>query len=126
METEREEPETWVLHEGDPHTGTEAGDCEHDSRQHLGGDAGGNVYYRCHECNAVLIQEGSVSWREDREAQQEALQEREQGDNPLRGLLESEEGGIFDRGTSNERRSERPQSGVTVRVRRMIQRIRGR
>lgn len=126
MDPEREEPESWILQEGDPQAGTEASGCGHGNRQHLGGDAGGNVYFRCQECGAVLIQEGSVSWKEHREEQQEALQEREQGDNPLRGLLESEEGGIFDRGGPDRIRSERPEGSLTVRVRRVIQRIRGR
>lgn len=126
MESDRGQTEPWVLRVSDDTTEATSGECSHDSRRHLGGDAGGNVYFRCEECESVLIQEGTVSWQEHRETREEALAEREQGDNPLRGLLESEEGGIFDRGESARGRTEASTDGVTVRLRRVIRRIRGR
>lgn len=126
MNPEREQPRTWSLPKGDRAAGTEDRDCGHDNREHLGGDAGGNVYYRCHQCGTVLIQEGSVSWEEHREVQKEALKEDEQGDNPLRGLLVSQEESLFDRGEATRRGTEASSGSVTVRLRRVIRRIKGR
>lgn len=39
-------------------------DCQHPDLSFVGGDKGGNEYYRCRACEGVVIRKGSVSPRE--------------------------------------------------------------
>lgn len=36
--------------------------CAHRERAFLGEDAGRNRYYRCRECEAVLVSDGVTTW----------------------------------------------------------------
>lgn len=39
-------------------------DCQHPNLSYVGGDKGGNEYFRCGDCGGVIIREGSVSHHE--------------------------------------------------------------
>nr|AGF93426.1 hypothetical protein FLSS-25_0027 [uncultured organism] len=40
-------------------------DCEHDSLEYLGSDAGNNEFFRCKECGGIIIKKGKI----DKEAE---------------------------------------------------------
>ncbi|MFW5956825.1 MAG: hypothetical protein ACOCQ7_00155 [Natronomonas sp.] len=51
-----EDPETVVISAG---AGSTTDGCSHDSTTLVGNDGGNNEYYRCSECNSVLIVPGT-------------------------------------------------------------------
>lgn len=79
---------TWyvVPGEGDDSPGTAAGvesgdgaECSHASLDLLGADNGGNEYYRCEDCEDVLIKQGTRDFREVRAEREDRSGQKRRG-----------------------------------------------
>jgi hypothetical protein len=117
-------PRTWVLPGAEEPVPRDAGECAHESAQRLGGDAGGNVYYRCRTCHVVLIEEGVGSPQQVREDR--SWDREESSGNPLTGLLRTDDEFERQQDDGAPDRLDRSAAGFEARVLQFVRRLRDR